>query len=118
MSRGKPEAHRRACRTPAARSLPSGRSWTSSSRLVLLRLPALDRGRASLDGHELVGARVHPRPGLAVGPLDADPGGVVLTEPGVDPAELSAGVATADGDLTLDGAIAGLHLHPRADGVP
>ena len=40
-----------------------------------------------------------------------------VSETDVDPAELTAGVTAADGDLVHERALTDPHLHPRSDGV-
>src|SRR5581483_5524183 len=87
-----------------SRSRPGGQPWA--------RLAGAPR-----DLDELVGAHLEPRPMLAVGPLDADPGAGCRAEPEVDPAELAAGMATADRDLAPERRVPEPDLDPGADRV-
>src|SRR5919109_4111254 len=66
---------------------------------------------------ELVGPDLHRRALLPVRPGDGDRCGRGLAEAEVDPAQLPAGVATANRDLPALDAVSGGDLHPGADSV-
>src|SRR5215217_3818307 len=74
------------------------------------------RGVASHDS-EFVGRDRKPWSGLAIRPDHPDLRTLDGPEPDMDPAELAAGVATADGDLASRGEVADTHVQLGADGI-